>query len=865
MTRRLLNHAAMISVLVLLSAGSGFALGGTIRYVDDNAPNDPGPGDPTVSDPLEDGSSEHPFDAIQEGINASSNGDEVVIMDGVYRGLGNKNLDYEGRLITVRSASDDPRTCVIDCENEGRGFSFHRGEYLEAVLSGVTVCRGYLDEESPVGSRGCAVLCQSSSPRFKRCVFRDNYGGNDADGVGMYCSYARPFLSQCIFEGNYCKHQAAYGAGLYCDAGGNPTLLDCVIRRNYGAGVLCIGGAPILINCTIANNVVDAYAGSGVECYDGDPLLVNCVFTGNVSEDGGCFSFSLHSQPVAMNCTLYGNRGQAMYYNNSDPTLTNCILWNDGEHEITGPNGDLVVTYCDVRGGWPGAGNIDVDPMLTWDCHLKAESPCCDAGDPEGAYEDWSDWDGEPRAAGAAADIGSDEFIDVDEDALPDWWEQAHFGTPTAADPAGDEDDDDRVNLVEYINGTEPLHAPQTLYVDPAGNDDWDGLASVWNGQHGPKATIQCALDAALPREGDRILLADGTYAGAGNRDLSFEGKTLTLRSAAGNPADCVIDCGGQGRGFCFRSAETEASVLCGLTVANGYADEHSLEGARGGAVFCEDISCPTLVNCRFVNGRAQAGGGVYLRYESVATFVNCLFSRNQAEYGGGVYTNNSAARFVQCTFADNAAETRSGGIYVYGDAPGIANCILWNNTREQIHSSNTVPQVTYCDVQGGWNGAGNIAVDPRFVDPDGPDNDPDTWEDNDYALQADSPCIDAGDDNALPSDTFDLNGDGATASPLPLDALGRLRCADRIGTPDTGLPHSVYPGLAPADLGAYEFQCSGDLNGNGGVQLADLALLLSRYGATGAWYGFGDLDQDGDVDLADLSALLAVYGTTCE
>jgi hypothetical protein len=59
--------------------------------------------------------------------------------------------------------------------------------------------------------------------------------------------------------------------------------------------------------------------------------------------------------------------------------------------------------------------------------------------------------------------------------------------------------------------------------------------------------------------------------------------------------------------------------------------------------------------------------------------------------------------------------------------------------------------------------------------------------------------------------------------------------------------------------------ECPGDLDGDGDVDLSDLAQLLGNYGMTeGATYEDGDLDGDGDVDLADLAALLGVYGTTC-
>ena len=51
-----------------------------------------------------------------------------------------------------------------------------------------------------------------------------------------------------------------------------------------------------------------------------------------------------------------------------------------------------------------------------------------------------------------------------------------------------------------------------------------------------------------------------------------------------------------------------------------------------------------------------------------------------------------------------------------------------------------------------------------------------------------------------------------------------------------------------------------GDLDGDGDVDLTDLAELLSSYGCTGGGC-VGDLDGDGDTDLADLSLLLASYG----
>ncbi len=58
---------------------------------------------------------------------------------------------------------------------------------------------------------------------------------------------------------------------------------------------------------------------------------------------------------------------------------------------------------------------------------------------------------------------------------------------------------------------------------------------------------------------------------------------------------------------------------------------------------------------------------------------------------------------------------------------------------------------------------------------------------------------------------------------------------------------------------------CTGDINGDRQIDLADLSILLSNFGTTsGATPGMGDLNGDGDVDLGDLSGLLSVFGQSC-
>ena len=89
----------------------------------------------------------------------------------------------------------------------------------------------------------------------------------------------------------------------------------------------------------------------------------------------------------------------------------------------------------------------------------------------------------------------------------------------------------------------------------------------------------------------------------------------------------------------------------------------------------------------------------------------------------------------------------------------------------------------------------------------------------------------------------------------------------DRSGSPGS-YTYSVLPGREDephAFIIDVSRSCFGDLDGDGDVDLGDLAILLSNYGTTsGAAPEDGDLDGDGDVDLGDLAAILSVYGAVC-
>jgi hypothetical protein len=107
---------------------------------------------------------------------------------------------------------------------------------------------------------------------------------------------------------------------------------------------------------------------------------------------------------------------------------------------------------------------------------------------------------------------------------------------------------------------------------------------------------------------------------------------------------------------------------------------------------------------------------------------------------GGGLYDCHN---LIGNTIVWNSTNSGGGGVlYCRGI---ILNCMIWGNTSAGAQVYDTV-EPTYSCIEG-WTqgGEGNIAGDPLFADPDGPNDAPCTFDDNDYRLLPDSPCIDAG------------------------------------------------------------------------------------------------------------------------
>ena len=175
----------------------------------------------------------------------------------------------------------------------------------------------------------------------------------------------------------------------------------------------------------------------------------------------------------------------------------------------------------------------------------------------------------------------------------------------------------------------------------------------------------------------------------------------------------------------------------CNPTISHNTIGGNS---ANYGGGICYYSHCNlTISRNTIVGNSADCGGGIYSGGGRATISSNTISGNWASEYGGAINCSFSSATISNNTISENSAEY-GGGIYSRYRSPTITNSILWGDTAsngpEIYATGGSNPTVTYCDIQGGWPGTGNIDADPIFVGP----------YDEDFHLRWHSPCIDAGD-----------------------------------------------------------------------------------------------------------------------
>ncbi|MEA3225351.1 MAG: choice-of-anchor Q domain-containing protein, partial [Planctomycetota bacterium] len=333
---------------------------------------------------------------------------------------------------------------VTGCDFIGNKTQNYGGGMLNYGYSHPTVSDCTFTDNWAADRGGGMCNFNHGNPTVTRCDFNNNIGVKIGGGMSNG-SYSSPIVADCTFAGGKAWRGGGMNNDVYCD----PTVTDCEFSNNIataqsGGGMHNGGGEPVLDGCTFTENIAtdsgggmyngganptltnvmfrgnDAGRGGGISNSGASPALTNCAFVVNTAWGEGC---SIHNQsnssPTLVNCTFAGNSvddahsglyaGSISNFSSSYPTLVNCILWDDTGNQIKNVYiQTTAVTYSDIRGGWPGTGNIDDDPLLDATAHLSPGSPCIDAGD-DTAVTVGADLDGNPRISGAHVDMGAYE------------------------------------------------------------------------------------------------------------------------------------------------------------------------------------------------------------------------------------------------------------------------------------------------------------------------------------------------------------------------------------------------------------------------------------------------------------------------
>lgn len=252
-----------------------------------------------------DGSGDAP--TIQAGIDSAANGDVVELTDGVFTGDGNRDIDFQGKAITVRSVSGNPDACRIDLMMDPnwvprRGFYFHHGEGSNSILSGVSIHNGYIPQ-SESNNRGGGIECDGASPTIENCEIvgcQAQYGG----GIDVQNDSVAT-ITDCDLVDNW---SFMHGGGICCTNTGTVNIQDCTISNNSASGFYINSASAVLNNCEILENS-GAWMGGGGWIDHGDSLvLIDCVIRGNASIDGGGVYFYYTPVSRIENSVITGNR-----------------------------------------------------------------------------------------------------------------------------------------------------------------------------------------------------------------------------------------------------------------------------------------------------------------------------------------------------------------------------------------------------------------------------------------------------------------------------------------------------------------------------------------------------------------------------
>lgn len=314
---------------------------------------------------------DHP--TIQAAIDASANGDAVLVSPGTYF----ERIDFKGKAVLLSSAQG-PEVTIIDGQSGGTTVTFATGEGAMSVLEGFTIRGGS-------ASFGAGLTMLVASPTIVGNIFEDNAQGAGGFGAAIGGNVASPIIERNLFRRNSCDGQWLSGVVSFVN-GSSPWIVNNVFVDNPCRAIqmtIPVGYAPRVINNTMRRNAVgirvDRRIATGLHVYRNNLIAGNGI---GLEVDFGTDA--------------------------DNPTWRNNLLYGNG------------VNYSGIAVQTGSNGNISANPLLSnvagREATLMAGSAAIDAGDATGLLLPEQDYEGDARIGDgdgngtATVDIGADEY-----------------------------------------------------------------------------------------------------------------------------------------------------------------------------------------------------------------------------------------------------------------------------------------------------------------------------------------------------------------------------------------------------------------------------------------------------------------------
>ena len=311
-------------------------------------------------------------------------------------------------------------------------------------------------------------------------------------------------------------------------------------------------------------------------------------------------------------------------------------------------------------------------------------------------------------------------------------------------------------------------------------------IAGIWRSEYGPYTITD---DVTIPADGD-LTVEPGVEIFVEN-DAQFSVNGLLQADASASDGEPIIftsNSSWQGLRFIGNQAnniiancEISKATVSAIRIENdSYLDIignkiYDNSSTSLGAAIDVMGSSNVLITQNIIanNFSSNAIGGIQCT-DAPIEITNNIVVNNSGTYGAFMLKNDSDAELTNNTIANNESNgTNQYLFFIFNSAPVIKNCIIIDNNS--IFFSSGGVDVTYTCISGGYTGTGNIDEDPLFIAPSAGDGTAFYEPNAHWWLQEGSPCIDAGDPDAMYNDPDGSRNDmGAYGGPngmTPTDA----------------------------------------------------------------------------------------------